>query len=415
MWAVGALALAASGLATAQPSIPGQGWEPAWVAGAAVAADIKRSCDGVPEKELRKAGLGERLSCEVATAEREARRWMGEIEERDRISRETGRDPKAERSEFAGLARALPEAFPEAAKFKAEGERADAALLIGGIRGTWHIAEKWVPELMARTSGPVYAYEGLDGPGTSPHNERYMEENIQAVADALEGMGKAGARRVIVQTYSMGALVGKGALHELERRGSLGKFERVDLVAIAPTFGGYGAADALRAYLPGLLVESVANPLLKYASLAMTDNMGPKGKVLREISERLPGNVSMSAALGVGDAVSTPYSLETERRSHAVLSGASAVMVALTGHDAASDPEAFRRQGIDPYAGKPAISERAREGLAESRGLAGYAPETVAMAAAGSQAPRVDVGRFRRAAERGDPKVALGEGSGMGL
>ncbi len=384
-------------------------------AGASELGEWGIACRELGEKALARArdsGLGERLGCELERTDDLGRERLARIEEEDRRRRASGEDPKAEPSEWAGVARVLPERYAGSPAFGEPEEKAQAALLIGGVRGTWHMMDGWMADIKARTSGEIYAYEGLDGPGRSPHNERYMKENVKAIADALEGLADRGVKRLLVQTYSMGGIAGLSALRELESRGVLERFERVEMVALAPPFGGYEAADAMRAWMPGALVDWAVNPLLKLANAAMSDDMGPSGKRLSGISGALPGNVRLTAVLGVGDAVATPGGARSLARQGAILEGAESVKFALAGHDAPVDPKAYARQGVDPYAKGSMASELAREGIAAQRGAGAQTHAPEALARLGEEGPgRVRLGDFR---ERARERQAGLSGRGMG-
>ena len=99
-------------------------------------------------------------------------------------------------------------------------------------------------DLSARSSGRVYAYEGLHGPRAWPHNADYVKDNVKALADWLvalrDGADGPPASNILIHTYSFGGIAAQAAIQELAARkdangaSELSKFKHIDLVALLP-------------------------------------------------------------------------------------------------------------------------------------------------------------------------------------
>ena len=328
---------------------------------------LNDSIPASPKKDEPLIPLGEKWNYLVSKNEEKANILAGELSVQDVVNKKQGFDPNADKTEMPGVVRVKSESYTGVPVFEGQENKYDAALVIAGAGSTWHTLDKWIPDVKNSTNGNVYAYEGLAGVGTNPHNETYMEENIDAIANALEKIEQGGAKRVLLQTYSMGGVVGKAALHELEKRGSLKNFEHVEFVAIAPPYCGYSSADAIRQYMPDWMVDNIANPLLRAGGVAMSEDMGSQGHVFKTISQKLPDNVNFTIVRGIGDEITTPFEDKTREREKEIYSSANTVITALSGHVSGIDPKTYKEQGLNVYSGSNQHSKMALAGISEAK------------------------------------------------
>lgn len=287
----------------------------------------------------------------------------------------SGGDFAATPTSMPGVTRVDLSKFPGAPTWDPapDGAPASASLAIGGVNGTWHALDAWMPDLAARTSGAVYAFEGLRGPGTRPHNTDYVEDNAKAIADALVSIrdgvdGQPPAPRVALQTYSFGGIVAQEALQELDRRidasgrSELSKFESLDLVAIQPPDCGYSVADYVRA-MPSF-VARLSKPLTKIFGAAMADQMGTGSALFEGISLPHPANATITTVQAIGDEVASPRDEPSSRRKGAVIARADHVITIVGDHASGMSPARLKAQGLgSPYAKSSQTTDLAAEGL----------------------------------------------------
>lgn len=303
------------------------------------------------------------------------------IAERDLQHKYAGADSKAKPAGIRGLVEPTFDRIASETSNFSRPPPADAAIVIGGVNSTWHAMEKWLPLIAERVDGPIYAYEGLRGPGRQPHNADYAQDNISAIADALiairEGAnGKAPASSILLQTYSFGGIAAQGAIQELAARkdaqgqSELSKFKAIDLIAIAPPDCGFSVSDALLA-IPSPLMEWIAKPATKALGFAMSADMGTQSALFKTISQPHPSNVRITSIRAVGDTVSSPIDAASADRKSKVLAQADAIITLVADHDSGVDPTVFARQGVDPYAWRSQTAPLASQALlhAQAQGI----------------------------------------------
>lgn len=304
----------------------------------------------------------------------------------DALRAMSGRDDLASPTSMAGIARVDVEKFNGAPAWPPSVEESghQASLLIGGVRGTWHAIEAWVPDAAARSNGRVYAYEGLAGPGKSPHNVDYVADNVKAIADGLvalrDGVDGAPAKSILIQTYSFGGVVAQEVVQELGRRvdaggrSELSKFDKIDVVAMQPPDCAYKAADAI-GKLPGFIVDWLVAPATKKFGAAMSAQMGTDSALYKSISNPHPDNVDITTVRAVGDEVTMPRDEASAERKAKVVARADHVATVLGVHGAPVSPEFYAKQGLASPYGKTTMSTEWAVGALRHAESVGYKAE----------------------------------------
>ena len=313
----------------------------------------------------------------VNRLEGEAIKQAENYERQDLINKANHHDPMSIPTNMPGIVQVDTQQFNDDPVWPVglREKKSGATLLIGGVDGTWHSMEKWVPDLAARTQGPVYAYEGLGGPGSKPHKEQYMDENIKALADALIQIREADPshpkQEITIQTYSVGGVVGQAVIQELKNRqhalggSELDQFGKINLIALFPPDCGFSGVDTLNS-LPEWFVNHVVRPITKEIGYAATLSMGPNGSVLNSIAQGHPSNVELTRIRGVGDRVSSSQDDKSEAQAKKMLNTADHTKTVAAGHTSGVNPFVLRDQGINIY--EPSI-QTSREALTLLEGM----------------------------------------------
>jgi hypothetical protein len=174
-----------------------------------------------------------------------------------------------------------------------------AVVLVGGIHGSYHYLDSWVPALSSSDNLVV----GWD----HNHQTSTMKEGAHTLAEALNNLKASGITDVTVVAYSMGGLVAKGAIDELSRTGEAEGFQSLDLHALGTPWGGFAAADIIR-YLPG--TELISNAI----GYPMGMEMGPGSDYMSSLTREMPSNGEMHLYTSSADSVATPEVDSTKAR-----------------------------------------------------------------------------------------------------
>ena len=350
----------------------------------APALDAWRQASGVQDRDLFELeSVKNKLAAGAALDEKERARLTARATELQSASK----DPSgaALPPSMVGMAKLDPAKIdPAAAAFPQNPSVYDAAFVVGGVNGTWHSQEKWLPDiqnqLKADSKDSLYAFEGLRGAGNSPHNSDYVWDNARAIAldiqNAVEQKLAGGdyspekPLRFMMQTYSMGGIVGPRAVKMLENEGFFKKHPevRADIFEIQPPSCGFTASNGAET-LPRAFQDAVFTLIGHKES----PSMGPNGAVISSLRQGFSsGAVQVHIAQTLGDDVSTARTDpagDTQRANLEILSGAQTVKVGVGSHNIGNDPAHFKNQGLNIYAPESQISAPAAAGLAYAENL----------------------------------------------
>ena len=349
----------------------------------APALEAWRQANGVQDRDLFELESVKNKLAAASLDEKERAR----LEQRATELQGASKDPAgaALPPSMLGMAKIDPAKIdPSAAAYPQNPSSYDAAFVVGGVNGTWHSQEKWLPDihnqLKADSKDSLYAFEGLRGAGNSPHNSDYVWDNARAIAldiqNAVEQKLAAGdyspekPLRFMMQTYSMGGIVGPRAVKMLENEGFFKKHPevRADIFEIQPPSCGFTASNGAES-LPRAFQDAVFTLIGHKES----PSMGPNGAVISSLRQGFSsGAVQVHIAQTLGDDVSTARADpagDTQRANLEVLSGAQTVKVGVGSHNIGNDPAHFKNQGLNIYAPESQISAPAAAGLANAESL----------------------------------------------
>jgi hypothetical protein len=174
--------------------------------------------------------------------------------------------------------------------------RTRASILVGGINDTWHVLDPWAPR-DAKKGWHVLGF---------PYDQRRKTnaQNAAILARELRSLQATGVTRVRITAHSMGGLIVKAALDEMQADGSLARFERVDFTALGTPWGGFDSANSAHSMrnFPG------AKAIMKLVGKPMSFEMGSKSPFIKDRDAPLPPNVRFTMKIGLADDIATPRS-----------------------------------------------------------------------------------------------------------
>lgn len=203
-----------------------------------------------------------------------------------------------------------------------------AVILVGGIHGSYHFFDKWVPELASEDTVVL----GWD----HSHQAMSMAEAAHLLAQEIFALRKQGITAVTLVAHSMGGLVSKGAVDELSRTGRALDFDALELQAFGTPWGGFAIAT-LVGVLPGSEYFSRA------MGYPMAKDIGPNSMYMQSLAQPMPINGKLRMYVGTTDDVALPGAWSTKARyaSIEVLASAS-VLLNNFSHDAYNSVPAYR-------------------------------------------------------------------------
>ena len=153
----------------------------------------------------------------------------------------------------------------------------DTSVLIGGMEDSWRSLDGWAVQ-HASAGRRVCGYEYDSGRQT-------MSEAAAGLERDLDALASAGTRRLYITAYSMGGWIAKAALDSMARRGTIQRYERVELVALGTPWGGYTRAN-LPWHLRWFPLPGVARGIARMVQRPMAFEVGASSSFVRSSATR---------------------------------------------------------------------------------------------------------------------------------